>query len=99
MTVAWTKADCAAFDSLHWPFAGSVAVSRYGVASPLALSGSAGTIRVQSGFGSASCPPPVGEGHELGSSDGLGSALGSALVVDGLSVGDEPSVGDELPVG
>src|SRR6201999_584781 len=52
-TAACTNADCAVFDSLHAPWPGSVAVSWYGVANPLALSGSAGMINVQLGLGTA----------------------------------------------
>src|SRR5882757_242001 len=50
---ACTNADCAVFDSLQGPNPGSVAVSLYGVASPLALSGSGGMISVQLAFGTA----------------------------------------------
>src|SRR4030088_1880626 len=50
---ACTKADCAVFDSLQGPWPGSVATSWYGVASPAAVSGSAGTISVQLGLGTA----------------------------------------------
>src|SRR5690242_14149955 len=50
---ACTNADCAVFDSLQGPMAGSVAVSSYGVARPLALSASLGTISVQLVLGSA----------------------------------------------
>src|SRR5882672_6621161 len=50
---ACTNADCAVFDSLHGPSPRSVAVSLYGVASPLALSGSGGMISVQLAFGTA----------------------------------------------
>src|ERR1700742_2246621 len=52
--VASTKADCPSSASSQPPFAGSVAVSWYGVARPLALSGLDGTMRVQSAFGSVS---------------------------------------------
>src|SRR5689334_7394458 len=44
---ACTNADCAEFDSLQGPMPGSVAVNWYGVASPVALNGSFGTINVQ----------------------------------------------------
>src|ERR1700749_560640 len=50
---AWTKADCAVFDSLQGPRPESVAVSWYGVANPLAVNGFAGMIKVQLGFGTA----------------------------------------------
>src|SRR2546421_10906061 len=50
---ASTDAAWAARDSWHAPLRRSVATSWYGVARPLALSGSAGTTRVQFGFGSA----------------------------------------------
>src|SRR5579859_393962 len=47
MTAPWTNAVWFGFDSLHGPSAGLVAVSWYGVASPCAVSGLAGTISVQ----------------------------------------------------
>lgn len=47
MTAPWTNAVWFALASLHGPSAGSVAVSWYGVASPCAVSGFAGTISVQ----------------------------------------------------
>src|ERR1700736_2968534 len=50
---ACTKADCAVFASSQGPWAGSVATSWYGVANPVAVSGSAGTINVQLGLGTA----------------------------------------------
>src|SRR5947207_2906850 len=50
---ACTNADCAVFDSLQPPRAGSDAVSWYGVARPLALNGSGGMIKVQLGLGTA----------------------------------------------
>jgi len=53
MTAPWTNAVWLAFASLHGPAAGSVAVSWYGVASPCAVSGLAGTMSVQFGFGVA----------------------------------------------
>src|SRR5579859_7828191 len=68
MTAPWTNAVWFGFDSLHGPSAGLVAVSWYGVASPCAVSGLAGTISVQFGFGVAAaalllalrrCPVPT----------------------------------------
>ncbi len=60
-TAAATNADWAEFDSLQGPCVGSVAVSWYGVASPVALSASSGTISVQLvlgvGSGAAGCRP------------------------------------------
>ena len=53
MMAPCTKAVWAPLASLHGPAAGSVAVSWYGVASPCALSGFAGTISVQFGLGAA----------------------------------------------
>ncbi len=47
MAAPWTNAVWFGFDSLHGPSAGLVAVSWYGVASPCAVSGLAGTISVQ----------------------------------------------------
>src|SRR5215469_818351 len=53
MTAPWTNAVWSAFASSHGPAAGSVAVSWYGVASPCAVSGLAGTMSVQFGLGVA----------------------------------------------
>ena len=50
----WTKAVWLSLDSSHGPAAGSVAVSWYGVARPLAVNGFAGTISVQFGLAVAS---------------------------------------------
>src|SRR3954452_13003193 len=90
MIVAWTNADCAVFVSLHGPLAGSVAVIRYGVARPRAVSGFGGTTRVQFAFGSA-CVPPDGDGHAVG------LALGSCDPVppDVLALG----AGESVPAG
>src|SRR6266567_4341894 len=52
-TAPWTNAVCMALASLHGPSAGFVAVSWYGVASPCAVSGFAGTMIVQLAFGAA----------------------------------------------
>src|SRR5882757_9628867 len=71
---ACTKADCAVFDSLQGPIPGSVAMSWYGVANPLALSGSAGMKRVQLALGSA----------ELAAAAGLAAAP-AALCIFALS--------------
>src|SRR5437899_2779281 len=62
--VASTNADWAVSASSHLPPFGSVATSWYGVARPVALSGSAGTTREQSGLGGAA---------------GAGAAVGAAL--------------------
>ncbi|GAA0338343.1 hypothetical protein GCM10010151_29970 [Actinoallomurus spadix] len=86
------------FASLHGPIAAFVAVSRYGVARPRALSGSAGTMSVQFVFGSAAgAPPPVvvvGLGQELGVAPGLfrfaGAALPEAALGAGIAVPAEP---------
>jgi hypothetical protein len=99
MIVAWTKADWAVFASLQGPAAGLVAVIRYGVASPAALSGLAGTMSVQSAFGSAGAPPD-GDGQDVGLS--LGAALPEALVEALGMPADELALGipaDELALG
>src|SRR5437762_7533443 len=57
MIAPCTYADWSALASWHGPFARFVAVNWYGVARPAADSGSAGTIRVQSGFGAAAALP------------------------------------------
>src|ERR1700733_3480741 len=62
MIAPWTKAAWPSLSSWHGPAAGSVAVSRYGVARPSGVSGFSGTMRVQ--FGSvaaagAAAPPGV----------------------------------------
>src|SRR4051812_10162686 len=60
-----TKTDFAGFDLLHGPRVGSLAVSWYGVANPVALSASFGTISVQlvlgvaGGVGGAGLPAAV----------------------------------------
>src|SRR5882724_1998973 len=72
---ACTNADCAVFDSLQGPNPGSVALSLYGVASPLALSGSGGMMSVQLAFGTA----------ELAGGAGRAAAPTAALCIWALS--------------
>src|SRR3569833_446384 len=69
---ACTNADCAVFDSLHPPRPGAVAVSWYGVARPLALSGSGGMINVQLGLGTA----------ELADVPGLAAAAATCCICE-----------------
>src|ERR1700761_6758366 len=52
-TAACTNADWAVFASLQAPCPASVATSWYGVASPAAVRGLSGTIKVQFGLGTA----------------------------------------------
>ena len=63
MMAPCTKAVWAELASLHGPAAGSVAVSWYGVASPCALSGFAGTISVQFALGAAASAAVLGGEH------------------------------------
>src|SRR5579859_1733165 len=60
ITAPWTNAACPLFASLHGPLAALVATSLYGVASPLAVSGLAGTINVQSPLTAAAWEPRCG---------------------------------------
>jgi hypothetical protein len=53
MTAPWTNAVWFGFASLQGPSAGLVAVSWYGVASPCAVNGLAGTMSVQFMLGAA----------------------------------------------
>src|SRR5712691_1661425 len=65
-TAPWTNAVCMALASLHGPSAGLVAVSWYGVASPCAVSGFAGTMSVQLAFGAAfASAAAVADSHRL----------------------------------
>lgn len=89
--VASTNADWPSFASSQAPPAGSVAVSWYGVARPLALNGFGGTISEQSGFGSAAGGAALDGGAALEDATLDGAVLDGAVLDD---VGAAPT--DEL---
>src|ERR1700722_7071973 len=62
MIAPWTKAAWPSLSSWHGPAAGSVEVSRYGVARPSGVSGFSGTMRGQFGAAAAAgaAAPPGG---------------------------------------
>src|ERR1700761_5263498 len=84
---ACTKADCAAFDSLHGPACGSVAVSSYGVARPWAVNGFFGMMSVQFGFGGFGAAAAAAFGVGVAAGGPAGCTWAPWASVSGFTVG------------